>query len=104
MTFYPFIEKTNKYLKTVRIIKNYVSFDMVFPESWVIIKKLPENVEILQTETPEGQTLTSFVCQNNKDNKLQEILFGEVLHTHKQFPKLQFQQIFLLKTLMTGCV
>jgi hypothetical protein len=67
MTFYPFIEKTNKYLKTVRIIKNYVSFDMVFPESWVIIKKLPENVEILQTETPEGQTLTSFVCQNNKD-------------------------------------
>jgi hypothetical protein len=67
MTFYPFIEKTNKYLKTVRIIKNYVSFDMIFPESWVMIKKIPDNVEILQTENSEGRTLTSFVCQNNKD-------------------------------------
>lgn len=76
MTFYPFIEKTNKYLKTVRIIKNYVSFDMVFPESWVMTKKVPDNIEILQTETSEGQTLTSFVCQNNKDfiNSLEQML------------------------------
>jgi len=76
MTFYPFIEKTNKYLKTVRIIKNYVSFDMIFPESWVMIKKAPDNVEILQTETSEGQTLTSFVCQNNRDfiNSLEQTL------------------------------
>jgi hypothetical protein len=67
MIFYQFIEKTNKYLKSVRILKNYVSFDMIFPSSWVMTKKIPENIEILQNEGPDGQTVTSFVCQNNKD-------------------------------------
>ena len=67
MTFYPFIEKTNKYLKSVRILKNYVSFDMIFPTSWVMLKTSPENVEILQNENNEGNIVTSFVCQNNKD-------------------------------------
>jgi hypothetical protein len=67
MTFYPFIEKTNKYLKSVRILKNYVSFDMVFPTSWVMLKTKPENIEILQNENNEGGIITSFVCQNNKE-------------------------------------
>jgi hypothetical protein len=67
MTFYPFIEKTNKYLKSVRILKNYVSFDMIFPTSWVMLKTKPENIEILQNENNEGGIITSFVCQNNKD-------------------------------------
>jgi len=67
MTFYPFIEKTNKYLKSVRILKNYVSFDMIFPTSWVMLKTKPENIEILQNENNEGGIITSFVCQNNKE-------------------------------------
>jgi hypothetical protein len=76
MTFYPFIEKTNKYLKSVRILKNYVSFDMIFPTSWVMLKTSPENVEILQNENNEGNIVTSFVCQNNKDfiNSLEKIM------------------------------
>jgi hypothetical protein len=67
MIFYQFIEKTNKYLKSVRILKNYVSFDMVFPSSWVITKKTPENIEILQNENSDGSYVTSFVCQNNRE-------------------------------------
>jgi len=76
MTFYPFIEKTNKYLKSVRILKNYVSFDMIFPTSWVMLKTSPENVEILQNENNEGNIVTSFVCQSNKDfiNSLEKIM------------------------------
>jgi ATP-dependent Lon protease len=76
MIFYPFIEKTNKYLKSVRILKNYVSFDMIFPTSWVMLKTSPENVEILQNENNEGNIVTSFVCQNNKDfiNSLEKIM------------------------------
>ena len=68
MIFYPFIEKTGKYLKSVRILKNYVTFDMIFPHTWILPKKLPENIEIVQTESPEGQITTSLVCPNNKDN------------------------------------
>jgi hypothetical protein len=76
MIFYPFIEKTNKYLKSVRILKNYVSFDMIFPTSWVMLKTSPENVEILQDENNEGNIVTSFVCQSNKDfiNSLEKIM------------------------------
>ena len=67
MIFNEFIQKTGKYLKSVRILKNYVSFDMVFPNSWVMLKKFPETIEILQNETNEGVVVTSFVCQNEKD-------------------------------------
>jgi len=67
MIFHPFIEKTNKYLKSVRILKNYVSFDMIFPTSWIMLKKVPENLEILQNENNEGIIVTSFVCQNTKE-------------------------------------
>lgn len=76
MIFYPFIEKTNKYLKSVRILKNYVSFDMIFPTSWVMLKTSPENVEIIQDENNEGNIVTSFVCQSNKDfiNSLEKIM------------------------------
>lgn len=67
MLFHPFIEKTNKYLKSVRILKNYVSFDMIFPNSWIMLKNVPENIEILQNENNEGIIVTSFVCQNKKE-------------------------------------
>jgi len=65
MIFYKFIEKTGKHLKSVRVLKNYVSFDMIFPNSWVMLKKAPEGVEILQNENNEGSIITSFVCENN---------------------------------------
>lgn len=66
MIFSQFITKTDKYLKSVRVLKNYVSFDMIFPSGWVMLKKSPENVEILQTETKDG-IVTSFVCQNDSE-------------------------------------
>ena len=45
MIFGKFINKTNKYLKSVRILKNYVSFDMVLPTSWVNEKNLIDLLE-----------------------------------------------------------
>lgn len=66
MIFNQFISKVNKYLKSVRILKNYISFDMIFPNSWSTMKKFPEGIEILQNENNEGNTITSFVCENNK--------------------------------------
>lgn len=67
MIFSQFIDKTTKYLKSVRILKNYISFDMVFPSSWVMLKKSPDGLEILQNETQDGQMVTSFVCENKRD-------------------------------------
>jgi hypothetical protein len=38
---------------------------MIFPTTWVMLKKLPEGVEILQNTDKEGKVITSFVCENN---------------------------------------
>jgi len=67
MIFGDFITKTGKYLKSVRVLKNYISFDMVFPSTWVMLKKMPEGVEILQNENQENVLITSFVCENQKN-------------------------------------
>jgi hypothetical protein len=67
MIFGEFITKTGKYLKSVRVLKNYISFDMVFPSTWVMLKKMPEGVEILQNENQENILITSFVCENQKN-------------------------------------
>jgi hypothetical protein len=66
MIFSQFINKTNKYLKSVRVLKNYVSFDMIFPSSWLLPKKCPEGVEVLQNENQESILITSFVCENKQ--------------------------------------
>ncbi len=46
MIFKQFIEKTNKHLKSVRVLKNYVSFDMTFPTTWSMLKTNPEGLEV----------------------------------------------------------
>ena len=64
MIYSQFISKTSKYLNSVRILQTYITFDMIFPTSWVMLKKLPEGVEILQNNDKEGKLITSFVCEN----------------------------------------
>lgn len=68
MIFSNFFNKTNKYLKSVRILKNYVSIDMTFPTTWKMINNKPNEVEILQNEANDGSILTSFVCVNEKEH------------------------------------
>jgi len=65
MIYSQFVSKTSKYLNSVRILQTYITFDMIFPTTWVMLKKLPEGVEILQNTDKEGKVITSFVCENN---------------------------------------
>jgi hypothetical protein len=67
MIYSNFIGKTSKYLKSVRVLKNYISFDMIFPTTWVMLKNNPNGVEILQNEGQDGKQITSFVCENKKE-------------------------------------
>lgn len=67
MIFSQFVDKTTKHLKSVRILKNYISFDMCFPTTWIMLKKAPDGIEILQNESQDGQLITSFVCENKKE-------------------------------------
>jgi hypothetical protein len=76
MIFSQFLNKTQRYLKSVRILKNYVSFDMIFPSTWVMITKQTEGIEVLQNNTESGDFVTSFVCQNQNNlvDKLEELV------------------------------
>ena len=64
MIYSQFVSKTHKYLNSVRVLKNYITFDMLFPTTWVMLKKLPEGVEILQNNDKDDKVVTSFVCEN----------------------------------------
>jgi len=83
MIFNNFINKTNKYLKSVRILKTYVSFDMIFSDSWLVLKNTTEGIEVLENVGQDGIKITSFVCQI--DNKLIDILelyLDEIIRTN----------------------
>ena len=54
MIFNNFINKTNKYLKSVRILKTYVSFDMIFSDSWLVLKNTTEGIEVLENVGQDG--------------------------------------------------
>ena len=64
MIYSQFVSISSKYLNSVRVLKNYITFDMIFPTTWVMLKKLPEGIEILQNPDKDGKIVTSFVCEN----------------------------------------
>jgi len=66
MIYSNFIGKCSKYLKSVRVLKNYVSFDMSFPSTWVMLKNIPQDLEVLESEGKEGNPIYSLVCENKK--------------------------------------
>jgi len=75
MIYSKFISKTEKYLKSVRMLKNYVSFDLIFPPTWIMVKNAPEGIEIIQNEDQETK-ITSFVCVCNSQliDKLESVV------------------------------
>jgi ATP-dependent Lon protease len=90
MIYSDFITSTSNYLKSDRILKNYVTFDMTFPSSWLLPKKGPETVEILQNADNDGSLITSFVCENSSrlidviENTIQTVIKTNVEREEKE--------------------
>lgn len=76
MIYYNFINKSKKYFKSVRMIKDYVSFDMSFPKTWSILKEHSKNVEIIKSDGNENNLIISFVSPIDEDNinKVEEVV------------------------------
>ena len=69
MTYYNFIKSTNNYLKSVRIIKDYISFDMVFSNTWSILKEHTKDIEVIKNNTQEdNKVVISFVSPYNEES------------------------------------
>ena len=62
MIYYNFINKNKNYLKSVRFIKDHVSFDMIFPKRWEIKKEYKDKVDMIENESSDSESkIISFV-------------------------------------------
>lgn len=69
MIYSEFIEKTKNYLKSVRILKDYVSFDLIFKKTWVLTKEIKKGVEIIKEGSfDDDRVVISFVSKIDKDD------------------------------------
>ena len=102
MSFYTELSPFVEYLHSIRKLKNYLSFDMVFPSKWSLPKNLLEEGQIVGFEV-ENQNLKgiSFVSPTddsevsknlakiakiiklNKEKELKERLFRETVEQLK---------------------
>lgn len=77
MKYFEFIESTRHYLKSVRVIKDYVSFDMSFSKYWSITKQQTKDVEVIKNESQDNDKLIiSFVTPFNEEsiNKVENVI------------------------------
>jgi len=49
---------------------------MIFPKTWVMVKKLPDGIELISNQDANGSVINSFVCENNESriNTLETII------------------------------
>lgn len=68
MTFYKEVELIFPYLKSIRKLKNYLSFDIEIPASWKIPKKYVIEGKLVEQEKSSTEIrLISFVSDFNED-------------------------------------
>jgi ATP-dependent Lon protease len=64
MNYFNFIKHSIQHLKSVRVIKDYVSFDMIFPDTWTILKEHTKEIEIIKSNSQEeNKIVVSFVTE-----------------------------------------
>ncbi len=81
MSFYKDLNPFVEYLQSIRKLKNYLSFDIVFPSKWSLPKTMLEDGQLIAFET-EGENLqgVSFLCQitepeiKNTINKISKVI------------------------------
>jgi hypothetical protein len=89
MSFYkeiiPFIE----YIHSIRKLKTYMSFDMVFPTKWTISKSIIDEGEIVAFQIDESNISLALmkiakIIKLNKERELKEKLFKQTVDQLKQ--------------------
>jgi hypothetical protein len=78
MSYFEFIKSTDRYLKSVRVIKDYISFDMTFSKYWSITKKQTKDVEVIRNESTQepDKLIVSFVTNFNEEsiNRVEQVI------------------------------
>ena len=80
MIFSTFTETTKSYLKSVRVLKDFVSFDIYLKSSWGIPKKYTKDIEVIKQDNSDKPefTLYSLVVKNERElvNELETAING----------------------------
>jgi len=81
MIYSEFINKTKDYLKSVRILKDHVSFDLIFKKTWVLTKDSRKGVEIIKEgEFDNNNIVISFVSKiNDSDIEILEETVDKII-------------------------
>jgi len=78
MSYFEFIKSTDRYLKSVRVIKDYISFDMTFSKYWSITKKQTKDVEVIRNENSQepDKLIVSFVTNFDEEsiNRVEQVI------------------------------
>jgi|TARA_R110002153_G_scaffold39909_2_gene114628 hypothetical protein len=61
-TYYNFLSKVQKYLKTVRILDTHVSYDLMFSNKWVLPRNMGKGIEVVKNGIDGDKISLSFVC------------------------------------------
>jgi len=84
-TYYSFLEKIHPYLRTVRKLKTHVSYDLIFPDRWVLPKNNSKDIEIVKNGNESGNVSLSFVCPIQESAVTQiELLIDNIIKTNKE--------------------
>jgi hypothetical protein len=103
MSFYKELAPFVEYTQSIRKLKTYLSFDMVFPSKWSLPKSLVEEGQVVGFETEDqnmkgisfvspidesqiSTTLTKIakIIKLNKERELKEKLFKQTIEQLKQ--------------------
>lgn len=80
MIFSTFTETAKSYLKSVRVLKDFVSFDIYLKSSWGIPKKYTKDIEVIKQDNSDKPefTLYSLVVKNERElvNELETAING----------------------------
>jgi transcriptional regulator of heat shock response len=88
MTFEEIIEILFPYLYSIRRLKKYLSFDLIFPTTWEFSNQIVEKLQITQNEGNDGKLITSIVTLPNDMSgtlsSIQKIIYHNLEREEKE--------------------
>lgn len=80
MTFEETIEILFPYLYSIRRLKTYLSFDLIFPSTWEFPNNLVEKLQVTQNDGNDGKMITSIVTLPNQSAQTLSIIQKIIYH------------------------
>lgn len=94
MSFYKEIEPFNDYIHSIRKLKNYLTFDLKFPNKWVLPKNMLDDGQIIPYESDDanmkGMSFVTEIEEMNISSTIAKI--NKIIRINKE--KEQKEQLF----------